>query len=379
FNLLAALILASGSLFAQINPTSSPYYTDGIYSITADSSIVGNKKIVMYKPSIPPIVKYPVLLFQPGANGLFGGTINVHTYDLYLKHLASYGFVTMVIDETSAGFPSGTTMSACLTWVKEQARSSSGHWLANYADTNKIVVGGHSNGGVNACETLADNPLDVAGIVFFASYPSTFPTPNISGYTGKVLNLAGEDDESSTPSACYTGYGKFTSSDCKTWVLITGMGHGGFGDYVNTSQPVGFIGRDNATATVRHYLVSFMLSQFKNNTTAANNLFTSTLRPNTTSEFETSCSTTTKNDLTLMNEDIFVYPNPAIDKIFISMANEMHDKASVKLYNATGQICAASTVNNSYAEISLENLPVGMYLIRVESANSIQMRYIIKQ
>lgn len=361
------LLCATLQVSAQINPASSPYYADGPYSITADSTTVSSKKVVMYHPVTAPTGnKYPVFIFQPGANSFFSSAITVHSYDLYMKHLASYGYVVLVIDETSAGMPNGTTFKAVHDWFKTTVATTS-HWLYTYADPNKVAIGGHSNGGVNATGCLVDRPTEIDAIIYFVSYPSdNFLVPqDVSGYTGNVLDLSGAADATSTPTACRTGFDAYTSAECAYWVSITGMDHGGFGDYVNSSQPVGPIGRTNATATVRHYLVSYLEYLFKNNVIAQANLETSLLQPNTTGEFENTCLTTSISENSNENK-MSVYPNPVTDRCQI-ISNDEIDMNNIIIIDLQGR---EITGRIQIPQVSLNEITVnfseienGLYLI----------------
>jgi dienelactone hydrolase len=291
-SLILLTFLISVMAFGQIEPTNSPYYSDGSHNVLSDTYDGLSKDLLFFYPEDQPSgEKYPIFVFQPGANGLFGGSIDVHSYDLYMEHLASYGWVVVIIDHTSAmDFTFGDEFNNTVDYVIDQAADGSGHWLSNYADVNRIVVGGHSNGGVHASAFIDDNPTKVHGIVYMASYSGS--AGDVSGFPGKALSMAGTEDSQSDTETCYEGYEEFSSEECKTWVLIEGLAHGGFGDYDNDDQPVGSIGRDNATGTVRHYLVSWLESEFKDNVLASINLNQSLLQPNTTQEFENSCNET---------------------------------------------------------------------------------------
>jgi len=366
---------------AQLSPTSSPYYANGSYSIVSDSTTVSSKKVVIYRPSVPPTGdKYPVFIFQPGANGFFSSAITVHSYDLYMKHLATYGYVVLVIDETSAGLPNGTTFIAVHDWFNTNIVNAS-HWLYTYADSSKVVIGGHSNGGVNASGCLVDSPNQIKGIVYFASYPSNnFMVPqDVSGYTGKVLDLSGASDATSTPASCRTGYDAFTSANCAYWVSITGMDHGGFGDYVNTSQPVGSIGRTNATATVRHYLVSFMESQFKNNTIAMANFQTSLFQPNTTATFENSCVATDINEAE-SSVEVKVFPNPATNNATITNTEEISE-SDIMIFDITGRIVTdrvkIETLGFNEYKLDLTNIDNGYYFISFAGSKISPVRFAV--
>jgi hypothetical protein len=297
-----------------------------------------------------------------------------------MKHLATYGYVVLVIDETSAGLPNGTTFIAVHDWLNTNIVNTS-HWLYTYADSSKVVIGGHSNGGVNASGCLVDSPNQIKGIVYFASYPSNnFMVPqDVSGYTGKVLDLSGAADATSTPATCRTGFEAFTSANCAYWVSITGMDHGGFGDYVNTSQPVGAIGRTNATATVRHYLVSFMESQFKNNTSAMANFQTSILQPNTTAVFENSCVATDINE-SESTDEVKVFPNPATNYATITTTGEISE-SDIMIFDITGRIVTnrinIETQNFNEYKLDLSNIDNGYYFISFAGSKISPIRFAV--
>jgi len=366
--------------YSQIQPTSSPYYNNGVYSLIWDSATVNSKKVLMYRPAVAPVNKYPVFIFQPGANGVFGGNINVHTYDLFLHHLASWGFVVLVIDETTAGMPSGTTFKSVHTWLKDKMADNT-HWLYTYADPSKVVIGGHSNGGVNASGLLVERPTEIHGIVYFASYPSdNFMVPqDVSNYSGKVLSLAGSEDNSSTPSSCKNGYNAYTSASCKSYALITGLGHAGFGDYTHSSQVVGTIGRENATATIRHYFLSFMLGQFYNDNTAMTNLTQTNLQPNTTGEFLSNCGGTVSINKLNNNSNINIYPNPACDFINLSFDICTEGNTTAYVYDVSGRELLKTIVEPSKEfKIDIRQFQNGFYFLKIENHNKLYTTTFIK-
>jgi pimeloyl-ACP methyl ester carboxylesterase len=311
-----------------------------------------------------------------GANGFGSSAINVHSYDIYLKHLTTWGYVVIIVNDPQAGIPSGTTFTNVHNWFKSKYTDNT-HWMSQYADSSKVIVGGHSNGGVNATSLLLNRPTEIDGIVYFASYPSSlFPNHDVSGYSGKVLDIAGTEDSFSTPSACKTGYNKYTSASCKVWALIQGLNHGGFGDYNNTSQPIGSIGRDSATASIRHYLLSFCESQFKNSSSAQNALFIQSNRPNTENEFLSNCITTSFDEM--MEANVSLYPNPANNYFTIKIANNNH-WGRIQLYNTLGQILLIEELEASIEKtISLNNLPSNIYFLHITQGEKTVIKKIVK-
>lgn len=63
-----------------------------------------------------------------------------------------------------------------------------------------------------------------------------------------------------------------------------------------------------------------------------------------------------------------IYPNPAAEKVYISLANSTLQNASLQLFNQMGQNVKTQQVNHFPAEMSLDGLPCGSYLLRIISA-----------
>lgn len=357
----------------QINPQNSPYLADGAYTVVSDSDMTAiSVPLLFYRPQNQG--NYPVFIFQLGANSFGSSVINRHTYDLFMQHLASYGFVVIIIDDSQAGFPNGGSFTASHDWFKTEY-SNPNHWLSSYADPSAIVIGGHSNGGVNASALLVNRPTEINGIVFMDSYPSGgvfgIGAHDVSNYSGKVLTMAaGEND----PSSNKEGWDKFASSLCKTYVNIAGLDHGGFGDYVLASQPVGSIGRADATATIRHFLVSWMLSEFKNDNQAANNLSNPTNQPSTVGEFENDCGILTSLTNNLNNEVYKIFPIPTKDVLNISSEDEIK---SISLYDLQGKLIKSEVGNIKSIDISEFNK--GIYILKVTTNLSILSKKVIKE
>ena len=297
------------TLSAQIDPLTSPYYQTGSYEVEMLEDFNASPDLLIWKPVSNQGPPYPTVLFQPGANGFGSSAIDKHSYDIYLEHLASYGFVVLIINNTSGG-PAGSLFEDMHTWVKNQVNGGES-WMSTFIDLNRFIVAGHSNGGMNATDVIIDRPTEIHAIVYMASYPNPgdfwgFGSQNVSNYNGKVLLMCGSEDNTSLPligttnNIARTAYNnRFTSASCKTWAYFNGVGHGGFGDYDNSSQPVGSLGREPVTASIRHILVSFLMSQFHLNYQAYNNLNDALLRPNSLGEFDNTCGFAGQPEYTL--------------------------------------------------------------------------------
>ena len=96
-------------------------------------------------------------------------------------------------------------------------------FTAHAPDVTDWYVGGHSLGGVRACQ-LADDPA-VKGLVLFGSYCAN----DLSDSDLRVLSIAGGRDGLSTPEKIAAAR-HLLPADARL-VEIDGMNHGQFGDY----------------------------------------------------------------------------------------------------------------------------------------------------
>ena len=84
-------------------------------------------------------------------------------------------------------------------------------------------VGGHSLGGVRACQLAPDG--DVVGLVLFGSYCAN----DLSDSGLEVLSISGSDDGLSTPAKVEAA--RHLLPEGANVVEVEGLNHAGFGDY----------------------------------------------------------------------------------------------------------------------------------------------------
>ncbi len=106
--------------------------------------------------------------------------------------------------------------------------------------------------------------------------------------------LCGDEDDTSVPLmgstnelAQFAYNDSFGSEESKTFVMLNGIGHGGFGDYGNPEQPVGTLGREPVTASIRHYLLAWLLARAYGDGDAFDNLSLDSQQPSSTGTFIT--------------------------------------------------------------------------------------------
>ncbi len=107
--------------------------------------------------------------------------------------------------------------------------------------------------------------------------------------------------------------------------------------------------------------------------------------PYLTEVIKIGCGTILYSDISLNIEevnnemDIFAWPNPCRDQLNISL-NEGDDKLDVVLLNIAGQTVYSTDMQaNQILNISMDNYPAGLYIVKFISRNSVTTRKIIKE
>ncbi|TPW73668.1 alpha/beta hydrolase [Schumannella sp. 10F1B-5-1] len=170
-----------------------------------------------------------VLIPKQGATGtgfvmLPGARVEPAAYAAKLAGLADAG-VVVVIPSVTLNFALFDTRSFHdLTLVADAAGAT---------DVQRWYVGGHSLGGVRACQLVADDQSaaagggapEIAGLVLLGSYCAA----DISGDDVPVLSLGGSRDGLSTPAKIRDARHRLPAS--AQLVEIPGADHASFGDY----------------------------------------------------------------------------------------------------------------------------------------------------
>ncbi|WP_255447044.1 alpha/beta hydrolase [Schumannella soli] len=166
-----------------------------------------------------------VLIPKQGATGagfvmLPGARVEPEAYAAKLRGLADAG-VVVVIPSVTLNFALFDTRSfSDLTQVADAAGAT---------EVQRWYVGGHSLGGVRACQLVADDRSSgrdaIAGLVLLGSYCAA----DISSTDAKVLSLGGSRDGLSTPAKIQAA--RHLLPDSATLVEIRGADHASFGDY----------------------------------------------------------------------------------------------------------------------------------------------------
>jgi len=371
---MALTCLYSTTINAQINPANSPYFQDGPYQVVEEAFPDLSSPMLTYRPDNVNDGPYPLLIFHMGANQQGDTNIDWKSYDLFMKHLTSYGYVVGILQQVP-GAPTGPYFSNTLNFIDDEIATGN-NWFSTYIDTEKIAVGGHSFGGVAASQIISDEPERVDAIVYFASFPFLVPFigQDVSRFTGKMLTIGGSEDTDTDYDEVLSGYNAYTGTDCKARFNIEGLGHAGFGDYQHPTQVVGSIGRTNATATLRHLLVSFMESTFKNTDLGNAQFLIETNYPDTVAEFENTCVDVLSTDDVSANSIAKVYPNPVSSELNLT---SVRDNVDVEIYNSLGQrVFTNTTIQNN--RIDVRNFQSGLYFLKLKHEGSKQIIKFVK-
>lgn len=76
-------------------------------------------------------------------------------------------------------------------------------------------------------------------------------------------------------------------------------------------------------------------------------------------------SATTSSEFISDKSDLILFPNPAVETIYINGLNSSH--SDLKIYNISGGLVYSQKVNSSELQISVESLVPGLYLVRVNN------------
>ena len=79
------------------------------------------------------------------------------------------------------------------------------------------------------------------------------------------------------------------------------------------------------------------------------------------------------------NVTMSIYPNPFINEVIVSSSNFTEvNKGTLKIYSATGKLYASQLLKQQKTIIPVNNLPAGVYFVRVESNGHFTVQKIVK-
>ena len=155
---------------------------------------------------------------RPSGNGLVfipGAKVDPYAYMYKLSGIVSQSGVTVVITKPTLN----------LAFFDQRPLST---FTEDAPDVVRWFVGGHSLGGVRACQLAGSpdaGPPTISGLVLFGSYCAN----DLSDTQLRVLSLSGSEDGLSTPAKIEATKDLLPAGT--TFTVIEGADHASFGDY----------------------------------------------------------------------------------------------------------------------------------------------------
>ncbi len=77
------------------------------------------------------------------------------------------------------------------------------------------------------------------------------------------------------------------------------------------------------------------------------------------------------NRVTGSNVGLMVYPNPAHEQVTVDVAGSISGKATISILDVTGKLLRTEAMTGAKAQINLNGLTLGVYMLRyTDEANS---------
>ena len=332
--------------------------------------------------------KFPVLSFGHGF---------VMTWDAYQNiwdALVPEGFI-IAFPKTETGFaPSHTEFGKDIAFVISELNKlgqNNSSLFYNRIDSMNCVMG-HSMGGGAAflAAQFSSSVKTLATLAPAETNPSAIQAA--TSLSIPSLILAGGNDCVTPPPANQIPMYDSLQSICKTFLSINGGSHCqmadnnflcSFGEAMCTPQPS--ITRAEQHIVINRYLLPWLNYELKGNCISGLQ-FDSLITVDTSIVFQKSCvlcnNVTIYENTPSFNFEIF--PNPFNDKIFIQFNQTANEIGIIDLYAMNGNKILSQPFSNIKAHEMLklnlrENLPVGIYLLKVTIAGKYSVRKIIRK
>jgi pimeloyl-ACP methyl ester carboxylesterase len=332
--------------------------------------------------------KFPVISFGHGF------VMSWDAYQNIWEAVVVEGFI-IAFPKTETGLaPSHTEFGKDIAFVISELNAlgqTNSSLFYNRIDPMNCVMG-HSMGG-GAAFLAAQFSKEVKTIATLApaeTNPSAIQTA--ASLSIPSLIIAGGNDCVTPPTANQIPMYNSLQSSCKTFISINGGSHCqmadnnflcSFGEATCTPQPT--ITRAEQHIVINRYLLPWLKYELKRDCSSGAQ-FDSLVTTDKSIVFQKTCvlCNTTSYHENPSSFNIEIFPNPFNDKIFIQCNQSEKKIVIIDLYSMNGSKIYSQTFSNVKANERLklrlaENLPIGIYLVKLTSAGQISLRKIIKQ
>lgn len=229
--LLAATVLSALGFIVWAETPLGPA-PEALSALESDSKVIVNvENFITFQPAnVRPVTGF---IFYPG------GRVDYRSYAAPLHEIAAQGYLVILVP-----------VRLNLAFFDINA---AGPVFENHPEIKNWAVGGHSLGGV-ASALFAKNNLDeIAGLIFWASYPAD---DSLNKSDLKMLSIYGTNDMSGM--AIYDEKKSLLTADAQ-YVVMDGGNHAQFGDYgPQPGDHEATISRADQQAQVVHATAEFL-------------------------------------------------------------------------------------------------------------------------
>lgn len=202
--LLAVLVIGGGAFFVWANQAAQPM-PEALAAMQSTDTVQFSEQNgwLVYKPigaePTAGLVIYP------------GGKVDYRAYAPTAQALAAQGYLVVI-----------PPMPLNLAFFDVNAAEKI---IAAFPEIQTWAVAGHSLGGVAASSFAAQNPDQIQGVAFWASYPQG----SMTTFPGQVISISASNDGLATPDKIEASKKDLPAS--AQFVVIEGGNHAQFGYY----------------------------------------------------------------------------------------------------------------------------------------------------
>ncbi len=317
---------------------------------------------------------FPVLVFGHGF---------VMTWSAYApvwNSIVPNGYI-MVFPTTETGIlPSHTNFGKDIAYLvgamKDEGTTAASTFFEGVANTSAVM--GHSMGGGSAFLAVQYDPTITALATLAAANTNPPSIAAAAGISIPSIVIAGTNDCVAPPDEHQLPMYEALSSDCKTFVSVSGGSHCQFantntncfiGELTCTPRPA--INSDLQQTITYELLLPWLNYYLKDNTTAGSQFQDLIASGNgITSQQNCVLLGTPKNDF-ISQQTLTIYPNPLSKFATLQTALPLTN-ATLVIYNIYGQsVMQQHNINGQSVTLSRNNLANGLYFVRLLEGSKI--------
>jgi len=318
--------------------------------------------------------QFPILVFGHGF------VMTWDAYNIVWNALVPEGYI-MVFPTTESSFsPShsnfGQDLAFLVNAMKAEGANTASPFYGSVAASSAVM--GHSMGG-GASFLAAEYDTTITTIVTFAAAVTT-PSSTLAARNVRIsaLVIAGANDCVAPPAQHQSLMYDSLSSDCKTYISITGASHCQFASTNTfcsigeaTCTPAPTISRATQQSSTFALLLPWLDYKLKSDTTAAT-VFQGLVNIGTGITSMQNCTFSTPSATSnIPNFSFSIFPNPFSQEALLKTTEPLID-ATLVIYNSLGQVLyKRNNLSGTSFTIDGNNFPKGLYFINVFQGNKL--------